>query len=1754
MNSNEETRTLPIQGNAIRIPTSRKLKSTTLKKRNNVSGSPSAVVAGEHVLPPNNLYTNMPELERVGDLSTEVVGSALQPISMQLNVSTDLDDVNNFVPIPPYKLSNKLTILAETPDRQLDAEGHPIFTPDELEETLKLEGTIPYYYLMSLPTEVLQKLNTESRSFLEQKRLTNPLIPNPMFMGGPPGAIFQYIKKDHDTNVRNVVRRLYPKTKKILKSTIIAAQDVSTQSITAVAPQTNVVGCEQMFDPCTGIPIDDRTLFIQKITDTLKQLRKQQRVLDPKLSELGKRTSLYDFIMKYYSNPDISLDLLITHNLGTQGADIFETFCKVFVIFGGIPVIKLADKDGKNFTFVNKIEEQRKYSSLLEAIQAEKVGATRGSGMSDLTFVRVSPDGKSESDKPYCESDCESKSEEEIKTYVGTVKWYKKEKSAEHYDLEKLKIFEGELFDMYKPVSILLFLKNKHEFEMAHRRAYRKHVIKYANQIYDWEDDIKPFLQQKRYDIFHSAQLSGKTPEECVNDILFGDIQKSMLQLQVHQDIIVTGLTQRIHEQPTENIYVIGVLPRGGKTYIAGGLIREYLKLNDKPGIFFWFTSAINETREQVQKDLINKFNDFDDIQFIEARDSSDIAVTITKKHQFWFCSSPLMRKFFSPSPNRKVRDRPAFEIAKENVDLVFFDEAHHGGTSDLTHVALEQIRTRTDIPLIFLSATYLKLIEGFSVHQSNRFIWDYSDVLNTRGLFSETEQESSIQNLRNRFGEELVNSVLQKRIGLGDSYKAMGQDYINFPDLYFISADLTPHALDRFEGQSYYDDRKGFDFHGMFFINSKIGDPKSGDLKFNSREGQIINTKNKVRMDAWTIFSNVTSLRNLIALITPAADKTISFNDELDGGEPLFGTKQSVLDRINTISRETESRFRIEDNPTLLMFLPTGGVGSNIEVCLRAFASLLMKNKWWKERYDVVCITSKDNSQLTGDRIDSEGSEQIHIITNNPKDNIKKLEKQLHCGGKRGLVILAGDKLSMGISLPCTDVVFLFNDSSSADNIIQKMYRALTPSIGKKSSFIVDLNPARSFSAIFKYTRAANKQSTTKSQVLQIMENVYSWDADYFDFNVQKGADVKPQQVYARFVELLNKSQGIGGDFSTEININAVAKKMAEKFSKSILDEKLRQRIVEALTKGSREKPPIFKENARVTFKKGTMAVSLPVARESKVGENLNNTDEYEEVLKIENFGEVAADFVKYMALTSTSEEDFETKLEQIIDPTFGVNAGGNPLQKNILQLVRLRYPIETKLDNQALTHIFIEAIRNYVLDDGREVYRQMKDQLGTAEKKEKVMNIITRHLTPKQRQKKAYGEVFTPIDLVEDMLSHLPSSVWKNHNLKWLDPANGIGNFPITVFYKLDEGLKSWEPNDKKRRKHIVENMLYMIELQSSNSRIARNIFKKLCGDCEPNIWTTDSTKVSKASLLKHGWPESFDIIMGNPPFQKGQNANFYVEFIKLAKQLLANTGYLVYIIPNRILIPQHDANVEILKFNPTFIYHTVNPKFPTKISTTIAGVICDNKEYSGETLCKFSNGELNINLANPTPTQDDDINVKKISDKILEERKIHFEVVSKKPDDKNTIFVQRQWVRYSPLKPSGGNHVFNVMDKPGKSTDGKYIVVDASDKDKIKWYLSRSQAMRFITKIYASSMNVPPFLWKVIPKLTINKKEDNEVYKKLGLNKSDIEVISKNLGESVTINNDSNNSNNSNNSNEEQGGGRRKKFKYTRKNRKN
>ena len=99
------------------------------------------------------------------------------------------------------------------------------------------------------------------------------------------------------------------------------------------------------------------------------------------------------------------------------------------------------------------------------------------------------------------------------------------------------------------------------------------------------------------------------------------------------------------------------------------------------------------------------------------------------------------------------------------------------------------------------------------------------------------------------------------------------------------------------------------------------------------------------------------------------------------------------------------------------------------------------------------------------------------------------------------------------------------------------------------------------------------------------------------------------------------------------------------------------------------------------------------------------------------------------------------------------------------------------------------------------------------------------------KTDNRKQFGEVFTPPSLINEMLNKLPAEVWKNKDLKWFDPAVGVGNFMIEVYYRLIDGLVEEIPDLEERKAHIIDNMLYMAELNPENVAVCKELgFKNI------------------------------------------------------------------------------------------------------------------------------------------------------------------------------------------------------------------------------------------------------------------------------------------------------------------------------------
>lgn len=166
---------------------------------------------------------------------------------------------------------------------------------------------------------------------------------------------------------------------------------------------------------------------------------------------------------------------------------------------------------------------------------------------------------------------------------------------------------------------------------------------------------------------------------------------------------------------------------------------------------------------------------------------------------------------------------------------------------------------------------------------------------------------------------------------------------------------------------------------------------------------------------------------------------------------------------------------------------------------------------------------------------------------------------------------------------------------------------------------------------------------------------------------------------------------------------------------------------------------------------------------------------------------------------------------------------------------------------------------------------------------------------------EKSSHGEVFTPLALVEEMCDEFPASIWKQKDTTWLDPSSGIGNFPIVIFFRYMSGLASVIPSPVKRAKHIIENMLFMVEINPVNVQRSTALFKRLCPSATPQLYQGDFLEGSFPS----SWPSTFHVVIGNPPYNIGGtkrkgSKRTHIPFTERGLSLLRPRGYIGYICP--------------------------------------------------------------------------------------------------------------------------------------------------------------------------------------------------------------------------------------------------------------
>ena len=989
-------------------------------------------------------------------------------------------------------------------------------------------------------------------------------------------------------------------------------------------------------------------------------------------------------------------------------------------------------------------------------------------------------------------------------------KFYSKESNVKNYDIQDIKAMIDHNKHIYKKYDIYLLINDKNDLlnKVSNSHSSSEYITKYfsLDKMIDLDDLEKAFFTMKSYFLKDNNFF-----KKFVSN-------KKVLLPKFHQKLFeIKFFKQKLLNQKK---YLLGLKPRAGKTFIVGFIISND-KNNYENFNILVITPAPNETSDQFLE-MFDKYIDFANFNIIHLTTGSMINNLQFTKKNIIVSSKQLLQNY--------INDNGIESIKNLNLDYIFFDENHYGGTTQLSSDIVNTYKNN-NTNLVFMTATFQKSLNHWNIPTECSFYWDLED--------ENLCKNENMQGLVVKHGESV-----KEALNYFDNDFNYLKNYEKMPQMELITTMFESDIFNNIKEKTF--SKYGFSLKTLFSLTNG---------KFNY-EYEV----------------------ELLLRYISGSNKDIDFPN---GDKSIFG-------RIKDISLKKNSRTLLSNShfTTQLWFLPFG-IEQKINDVSQNLKLLMLKNSLLC-KYEILVLNSN-----------------IDTPVKDIKHEIKKREMIGKDEGKKGLIILVGNQCSLGITLELCDVVFLLNDILSSDKIYQMIYRCMTEADNKKCGFVVDLNINRVLNTVMEYS-VHNKDLTIENKIKYIIENnLINIDSDYF-----LNKSVNEEVIINNLLEIWRRDpvnqlrkilKNIEGDI-IEIN-NDDQMKLNNYFTKS-LDEN---------------------SNILVNFFDDDDEQNIKTGQTTKK-DSINDGDS---------------------DISSISDDNTEKKEDVKISLTKDVLPFIIPLicfltikdnNKNFLEMLNM------VKNNQELLEIFNEQtflwwnksniidlinylIKKYIKENS-DIYNStiiIKMTLQSLiDKPKELLEFINDCLKPKDVEKKKYGEVFTPMPLIYEMIDKLPTDVWTNPNLKWFDPANGMGNFMIAIYFKLMDGLKDSIPNDEDRKKHILENMLYMSEINKKNCFMTKQIFD-VNNKYKLNIYNGDS-------LLLNTYEEwnidKFDIIVGNPPYNpdisenKSKGQIIWPYFVKKSIDLLKNNGLLLFIHPPNWRKPKHELhklmfdNIQYLK----------------------------------------------------------------------------------------------------------------------------------------------------------------------------------------------------------------------------------------------
>ena len=252
-------------------------------------------------------------------------------------------------------------------------------------------------------------------------------------------------------------------------------------------------------------------------------------------------------------------------------------------------------------------------------------------------------------------------------------------------------------------------------------------------------------------------------------------------------------------------------------------------------------------------------------------------------------------------------------------------------------------------------------------------------------------------------------------------------------------------------------------------------------------------------------------------------------------------------------------------------------------------------------------------------------------------------------------------------------------------------------------------------------------------------------------------------------------------------------------------------------------------------------------------------------------------------------------------------------------------------------------------------------------------------------------------------------------------------------------------------------------------------------------------------------------FDAILTNPPYNIGNNPNYYLQHVKKQKELLKDGGHYLVIIPNRFLAPFSLAAKNLrgwLRFHK--VYPSLNHFFPG-VATSIGGFYATKENLEEFNECDFEYLKEGVtiqqSLETATAIVDPSLIRTQIINKVL---RSEFDRLTQNDDSENFLYIDSVWERYRESTPKGGEKTIISRINETNIHGTKWEMDSVKQAEDNAWFLSRSRLGRFVAYCFANAAQVNLGMIRQMPKLESIEQTNEFVYNLFNITEEEITHI--------------------------------------------